>query len=143
MSTAFADDSILVLLDVTAGGTLASSTAGLLGAASLVGEPVALVVAGPDALDGLAAEAGRLGAVRVSADLEGTLWADGEPYPRAMTVSVTVSPPAADEIRAAYAAYDIEAIAEMLGPVITEQTDWAGDADRWFEVEAINVITVT
>lgn len=84
-----------------------------------------------------------LGAVRVSADVEGTLWADGEPYPRAMTVSVTVSPPAADEIRAAYAAYDIEAIAEMLGPVITEQTDWAGDAERWFEVEAINDITVT
>ena len=84
-----------------------------------------------------------LGRVRVTADVEGMLWADGEAYPRSMTVSVTVGPPAADAIRAAYAAGDLEAVAEMLGPAITEQVDWAGDADRWFEVEVITDITVT
>lgn len=40
----FASDSILVLLDVTPNGELASSSAGLLGAASLVGTPVAVLV---------------------------------------------------------------------------------------------------
>lgn len=83
------------------------------------------------------------GTVRVSADVEGILWADGEPYPRSMTVSVTVGPPAADEIRAAYAANDLEAVAEMLGPAITQQTDWAGAAERRYDVEVITDITVT
>ncbi|OLT97891.1 hypothetical protein BKG60_03900 [Mycobacterium syngnathidarum] len=81
--------------------------------------------------------------VRVSADVEGILWADGEPYPRAMTVSITISDPdVADEIRAAHAAYDLESVGEMLGPAITAQTDWAGDAERRYEVEVITDITV-
>jgi hypothetical protein len=80
---------------------------------------------------------------RVSADVEGILWADGEPYPRAMTVSVTISDPdVADELRAAYATYDLGAVAEMLGPVITAQTDWAGAAERRYEVEVITDISV-
>lgn len=80
---------------------------------------------------------------RVSADVEGILWADGEGYPRAMTVSVTISDPdVSDELRAAYAGYDLEAVAEMLGPVITAQTDWAGAAERRYEVEVITDITV-
>ncbi|MBG0719034.1 electron transfer flavoprotein subunit alpha/FixB family protein, partial [Microbacterium sp. 2C] len=54
----FAADSILVLLDVTPTGELASSAAGLLGAAAQVGTPVALVVAGADAHASLAAAAG-------------------------------------------------------------------------------------
>lgn len=83
------------------------------------------------------------GGVRVIADVEGVLWAEGDSYPRSMTVSVSVGLPAADEIRAAYAAYDLEAIGEMLGPVITAQTDWAGDADRRYQVEAINDVTIT
>ncbi|MBF9336245.1 electron transfer flavoprotein subunit alpha/FixB family protein, partial [Microbacterium lacticum] len=45
----FAADSILVVLDVTPSGELASSAAGLLGAAAQVGTPVALVVAPGDA----------------------------------------------------------------------------------------------
>lgn len=61
----FAADSILVLLDVTPSGELASSSAGLLGAAAQVGTPVALVVAGDDALPALAAAAGGLGAAGV------------------------------------------------------------------------------
>lgn len=63
--TDFSADSILVLLDVTSAGELASSSAGLLGAAAQVGTPVALVVAGEDAHASLAAAAGALGAATV------------------------------------------------------------------------------
>lgn len=58
MMAEFADDSILVLLDVTPAGELASSAAGLLGAASGVGTPIALVVGD----EKLAADAGAAGA---------------------------------------------------------------------------------
>ncbi|MGO4692458.1 electron transfer flavoprotein subunit alpha/FixB family protein [Glaciibacter sp. 2TAF33] len=57
-----ATDPILVLLDVTADGALASSAAGLLGAASGVGTPIALVVS---TADGLADAAAALGAASV------------------------------------------------------------------------------
>ncbi|WES63184.1 electron transfer flavoprotein subunit alpha/FixB family protein [Microbacter sp. GSS18] len=57
----FASDSILVLLDVTPSGALAASSAGLLGAASTVGTPVALVVGD----EKLAADAAALGASTV------------------------------------------------------------------------------
>jgi electron transfer flavoprotein alpha subunit len=57
----FAEDSILVLLDVTPSGTLAKSAAGLLGAAAAVGTPVALIVGD----EKLAADAGALGAASV------------------------------------------------------------------------------
>ena len=58
----FAADSILVLLDVTPDGALASSSAGLLGAAAQIGTPVALIVAAEEAHAALAAAAGELGA---------------------------------------------------------------------------------
>ncbi|TQJ30138.1 electron transfer flavoprotein alpha subunit apoprotein [Microbacterium sp. SLBN-146] len=58
---AFAADSILVLLDVTTEGALAKSSAGLLGAASGVGTPVALIVGD----EKLAADAAALGAPTV------------------------------------------------------------------------------
>ena len=58
----FADDSILVLLDVTPAGELAKSSAGLLGAAATVGTPVALVVSNAPEL---AEAAGVLGAASV------------------------------------------------------------------------------
>jgi electron transfer flavoprotein alpha subunit len=57
----FADDSILVLLDVTPSGALAKSAAGLLGAAAQVGTPVALIVGD----EKLAADAAALGAASV------------------------------------------------------------------------------
>jgi electron transfer flavoprotein alpha subunit len=57
----FADDSILVLLDVTPAGDLAKSSAGLLGAAASVGTPVALVVGD----EKLATDAAELGASSV------------------------------------------------------------------------------
>ncbi|WP_137846158.1 electron transfer flavoprotein subunit alpha/FixB family protein [Microbacterium sp. 2FI] len=65
----FADDSILVLLDVTPSGALAKSAAGLLGAAASVGTPVAVVVGDQK----LAADAAALGAasVLVAAPTEG------------------------------------------------------------------------
>lgn len=65
--TDFADDSILVLLDVTASGELAKSAAGLLGAAAGVGTPVALVVTDPSTGSGteLGEAAAGLGAARV------------------------------------------------------------------------------
>ena len=61
----FAADSILVLLDVTPDGALASSSAGLLGAAAQIGTPVALVVADEGAHASLATAAGALGAATV------------------------------------------------------------------------------
>lgn len=45
----FPDDAILVVLDVTPAGSLASSSAALIGAAGLVGTPVALIVGGDPA----------------------------------------------------------------------------------------------
>ncbi|MHC2999893.1 electron transfer flavoprotein subunit alpha/FixB family protein [Microbacterium sp. HJ5] len=57
----FAEDSILVLLDVTPSGALAKSAAGLLGAAAQVGTPVALIVGD----EKLATDAAALGAASV------------------------------------------------------------------------------
>lgn len=57
----FAADSILVLLDTTPGGGLAKSSAGLLGAAGVVGTPVAVVLGD----DSAAVEAAELGATAV------------------------------------------------------------------------------
>jgi electron transfer flavoprotein alpha subunit len=57
----YAEDSILVLLDVTPSGQLARSSAGLLGAASGIGTPVALIVGD----ERLAETAAGLGAARV------------------------------------------------------------------------------
>lgn len=57
----FAEDSILVLLDVTPSGALAKSAAGLVGAAAQVGTPVALIVGD----EKLAADAAALGAASV------------------------------------------------------------------------------
>ena len=68
--TDFGTNPVLVLLDVTPDGELAKSSAGLIGAASVIGTPVALVV-GPGA-EQLAARAGELGAPHA-------LWATGDP----------------------------------------------------------------
>lgn len=57
----FADDSILVLLDTNHDGTLAKSSAALLGAANSIGSPVAVVIGD----ENTAAQAAELGAVTV------------------------------------------------------------------------------
>ncbi|QFS94674.1 hypothetical protein FIV07_28265 (plasmid) [Mycobacterium sp. THAF192] len=80
----------------------------------------------------------------VNADVEGILWVNGEEYPRSMTVVLTLQPgPEADEIRIAYAHSDLDTIAELLGPLIAEEVDWAGEADRTYEVTDISRITVS
>ncbi|MEN2738872.1 electron transfer flavoprotein subunit alpha/FixB family protein [Microbacterium sp. X-17] len=61
----FASDSVLVLVETGRDGTVAKSAAGLLGAASLVGTPVALVVTGSGQAATAAASAAELGAARV------------------------------------------------------------------------------
>ena len=63
--TDYAADSILALLEVTPTGALAKSAAGLLGAASLIGTPVALVVTGPGQAQAIAEQAAAAGAERV------------------------------------------------------------------------------
>lgn len=63
--TDFAEDSILVLLEVTQGGGLAQNSAALLGAAASVGTPVAVVAAGKEQLSALAEAAAGFGAVTV------------------------------------------------------------------------------
>lgn len=83
------------------------------------------------------------GGCEVDADVTGTLWANGSPYGKTLSVTVRVDPPAADEIRAAYATADLKAIADMLGQPITEQMDWSGDAERWFEVTEIADLTIS
>lgn len=63
--TAYADDAILVLLDIAPTGGLALSAAGLLGAADLIGTPVALIVAAPGEGREPAEAAAALGATAV------------------------------------------------------------------------------
>ncbi|MEQ1738057.1 MAG: electron transfer flavoprotein subunit alpha/FixB family protein, partial [Rhodoglobus sp.] len=63
--TDFPTDSILVLVEVSPGGAVLPSAAGLLGAAAGIGSPVALVVTAPGAGSAAAASAGELGASRV------------------------------------------------------------------------------
>ena len=78
-----------------------------------------------------------LNAARLAADVEGVLIVNGEEYPRSLTVSVTIYPPAADDVRVANALGDMDRIAELLGPEIAAQVDWAGDADREYTVTEI------
>jgi electron transfer flavoprotein alpha subunit len=71
--TDFPADSILCVLDVTAAGGLARSAAGLLGAASAVGTPVALIAIPTGAGDHLASEAAAMGAAIVlTAQVDGS-----------------------------------------------------------------------
>ena len=93
--TDFAADSILVLLDVTAGGELTKPSAGLIGAAASVGTPVALVVGPAASLDKLATDAAAAGAGVV-------LTAEGDP------ASLTV--PSVDALAAAAALVEPDAV---------------------------------
>jgi electron transfer flavoprotein alpha subunit len=61
----FAEDSVLVLLDVTSSGELAKSSAALLGAAAGIGTPVAVVVAASGSVEVLSEQAAGLGAADV------------------------------------------------------------------------------
>jgi electron transfer flavoprotein alpha subunit len=61
----FAENSILVVVDVMPSGEVAKSAAGLLGAAASVGTPVALIVTGPEHAAAAAEQAASLGATAV------------------------------------------------------------------------------
>ncbi|MCS5734544.1 electron transfer flavoprotein subunit alpha/FixB family protein [Herbiconiux daphne] len=63
--SSFPTDSILVLAELTPSGAVASSSAGLLGAAASVGTPVALLVTEPGASPAAASALGDLGAAHV------------------------------------------------------------------------------
>ena len=89
---AYPENPILVLLDVDPSGELASSTAGLLGAAAGIGTPVALIVGGSESAVATAAAAGA--AV--------VLTAEGDPS--ALTV------PIVDALQAASAQVQPEAV---------------------------------
>jgi len=92
--TDFAADSILVHLDVLPSGELAKSAAGLLGAAASVGTPVAVIVAGAERHDDLAAAAGALGAQSVLvADLGGADTALTVPLVDALTAAADLVQP--------------------------------------------------
>ncbi|MCR2815335.1 electron transfer flavoprotein subunit alpha/FixB family protein [Microbacterium jiangjiandongii] len=92
--TDFAADSILVHLDVLPSGELAKSAAGLLGAAASVGTPVALIVAGAERHDELAAAAGALGAQAVLvADLGGADTALTVPHVDALAAAADLVQP--------------------------------------------------
>jgi len=58
-------DTILALLDTASGGELAASSAGILGTASLVGTPAALIIVDRESADTAAARAAELGAAEV------------------------------------------------------------------------------
>lgn len=63
-------DAVLVLVDVTPSGEAASSTAALIGAASTIGSPVALVIGGSQAATDAAAAAGASVILTADADAE-------------------------------------------------------------------------
>lgn len=97
MTTTFASDSILVLLECEPEGKLASSAAELLGAARNVGTPVALVVADPESAKAAAESAAELGAtVVLVAELE--------------TAAARVTGPASDALSAAAALVNPDAV---------------------------------
>lgn len=91
----FPDDAILVLVDVTPAGTVAASTAGLIGLAAQLGTPVALVVAPPGP-----AQASIEGAAEAGASIVLTAEAD----PAVLVV------PAVDALQAAFEAVHPEAV---------------------------------
>ncbi|MES2866690.1 MAG: electron transfer flavoprotein subunit alpha/FixB family protein, partial [Actinomycetota bacterium] len=64
----YPDNSILVLVDVTPAGDAASSTAALIGAASTIGSPVALVPGGSQSAVDAAAAAGASVVLTADAD---------------------------------------------------------------------------
>ncbi|HZW41667.1 MAG TPA: electron transfer flavoprotein subunit alpha/FixB family protein, partial [Agromyces sp.] len=90
-------DSILVLLETSPSGELASSAAGLLGAASLIGTPIALAVIVPGQAQAVAEQAAVSGAARV-------LVVESDPSPRQLTI------PYVDALAAAAAAVHPHAV---------------------------------
>ncbi|MBM7766762.1 electron transfer flavoprotein subunit alpha/FixB family protein [Glutamicibacter nicotianae] len=102
--TDFATDSILVFLETTAAGTLAKNHAELLGAASAVGTPVALVAAPAGSLEALAEQASQAGAAHVLT---------------AVVESPVLTAPMADALQQAFAVVQPQAV--ILGHTLTSR----------------------
>ena len=102
--TDFAADSILVFLETTAAGTLAKNHAELLGAASTVGTPVALVTAPAGSVETLAELASQAGAVQVLT---------------AVVESPVLTAPMADALQQAFAVVQPQAV--ILGHTLTSR----------------------
>ncbi|MCX8559237.1 hypothetical protein OS121_29765 [Mycolicibacterium mucogenicum] len=87
--------------------------------------------------------------VQVLADVDGwlrakTVFGTSDSYRRDLNdVLVQLDPPTADEVRAAHAVGDMDGLAELLGPAITRQYAWIGEADRHYEVTLIRSIQVS
>lgn len=101
----FADDAILVLLDVTPAGGLAASAAGLLGAAASVGTPVALIVGD----EKLATDAAALGAGTVLVAAPG----DGVGVPSADALAAAAARVQPDAVLASHSIEGREAAARF------------------------------
>lgn len=102
--TSFASDSILVFLETTPNGELASNYAELLGAASSVGTPVALVSGVAENLQGFAEQASQGGAASVLT---------------ISTESSILSAPLADALQQAYDLVQPQAV--LLGHTLTSR----------------------
>ncbi|QEP08655.1 MULTISPECIES: electron transfer flavoprotein subunit alpha/FixB family protein [Glutamicibacter] len=102
--TDFAADSILVFLETTPAGTLAKNHAELLGAASTVGTPVALVTAPAGSVETLAEQASQAGAAQVLT---------------AVVESPVLTAPMADALQQAFAVVQPQAV--ILGHTLTSR----------------------
>lgn len=102
--TDFAADSILVFLETTTAGTLAKNHAELLGAASTVGTPVALVTGPAGSVETLAEQASQAGAAQVLT---------------AVVESPVLTAPMADALQQAFAVVQPQAV--ILGHTLTSR----------------------
>jgi hypothetical protein len=86
-----------------------------------------------------------VGKLRITTNVTGDLYSGSStPYVKTIDAVLYLEPPAADEFRAAAADGDLDALAEMLGPVIDAQYPWTGDIEvsRQFIVTEINSLTI-
>lgn len=86
-----------------------------------------------------------VGGVRTTVSVNGDMYSppsNPTPYRKSIDAVLRIDPPAADDFRAAFADGDLDALARMLGPVIDEQYEWTGGADRMFVVTEITDITI-
>lgn len=102
--TDFAADSILVFLETTTAGTLAKNHAELLGTASTVGTPVALVTGPAGSVETLAEQASQAGAAQVLT---------------AVVESPVLTAPMADALQQAFAVVQPQAV--ILGHTLTSR----------------------
>ena len=77
----------------------------------------------------------------ITVAVDGILWAHGKPYPRTMTVTITLTAEQARPVRQARSIGDDSALRALLDVHITEQVDWSGELDRTFHTDVIESIS--